>query len=286
METENLKLRDGGARLSHRLRASLPLISGEDPEELEELSRGVMESLKPVGRLEEELAARAVSCMWRLRRINNLEAEMFEELARQADQANIREAMIYLDDEGFGRHGRSWTTNPEKEDVAEAFRGIRALELQNRMDGVGLSVARGLSTDGADKTLNLIRRYETALDRCLSTALMQLDRVQSARKRAEEADRQHALCGVGVPIPQSPNHRITQSPPTPQSPNHPTTQSPPAPQAAMSRIPIPSPNPPIAKLPSYPVAAPCPLNTGIQSVNPPQSPYELNTGVKSINPPR
>jgi hypothetical protein len=82
MEQENYK---GGAKtpegkavskmnaLKHGLLSSEVLLANDDPKVLEELARGVRESLMPVGQIEEILVDRIISNVWRLRRALQVE---------------------------------------------------------------------------------------------------------------------------------------------------------------------------------------------------------------------
>src|SRR5512135_2722794 len=68
----------------HGLTSSAVLLKDENPEEYEAMRKRLWDDLQPEGGLQEELAERAVCCLWRLGRLNRLETEALEELARQA----------------------------------------------------------------------------------------------------------------------------------------------------------------------------------------------------------
>ena len=157
--------------LRHGLRSSVALISGEDPGEFEILRDGMVDELRPVGVLEHELVERVVSCTWRLRRIGLLEAEALDELAERAYQSRIvrlsRVRLIPFADEGTD-HGQ-----PE---LPMAPGVGRARRPEN-------SIGRALADESADRALNVLRRYESSLDRNLASALAQLERVQAGRAR-------------------------------------------------------------------------------------------------------
>jgi len=162
--------------LRHGLRSSVALISGEDPGEFEILRDGMVDELRPVGMLEHELVERVVSCTWRLRRIGLLEAEALDELAERAYQSRIvrlsRVRLIPFADEGTD-HGQ-----PE---LPMAPGVGRARRPEN-------SIGRALADESADRALNVLRRYESSLDRNLASALAQLERVQAGRKRDAGAE--------------------------------------------------------------------------------------------------
>jgi hypothetical protein len=60
-------------RLLHGLRASTPVLPGEDPGELAELIRRVTTDMQPQGVIEEFMAERVAMGMWRLRRAERAE---------------------------------------------------------------------------------------------------------------------------------------------------------------------------------------------------------------------
>jgi hypothetical protein len=60
-------------RLLHGLRASTPVLPGEDPNELDELVRKVTNDTQPQGVIERFMAERIALGMWRLRRAERAE---------------------------------------------------------------------------------------------------------------------------------------------------------------------------------------------------------------------
>ena len=80
--------------VTHGLLSSAPLIKGqEDQRDWDDLREGIMESLAPVGRLEEALADLVVEAFWRLRRVPAFEA------------GEISMAMEAPDDDAIGVRG-------------------------------------------------------------------------------------------------------------------------------------------------------------------------------------
>src|ERR1035437_4171631 len=141
--------------LRHGLRSSVALISGEDPDEFEMLCDGMVDELRPVGMLEHELVERVVSCTWRLRRIGLLEAEALDELAERAYQSR------------FLRLSRLTIVRPA-EDGPEPGCGPESIGRARRPEN---SIGRALADESADRALNVLRRYESSLDRNLASAL-------------------------------------------------------------------------------------------------------------------
>jgi hypothetical protein len=172
--------------VTHGLRSRAVLIEGEFPEEYESLREGFWEQYHPVGRLEEELAERAACCLWRLGRLNRLEAEAMEELARQADVKNSSEAQNVMEMESCGYSERTWsiwTARPERSDELLEVIGVRVQALR---DGVGRSLGRGLVQDRSAATFLLLRRYEASIERSFYAALARLEAVQAGRKAADK----------------------------------------------------------------------------------------------------
>ena len=60
-------------RLLHGLRASTPVLPGEDPNELDELVRKVATDVQPRGVIEEFMTERVAMGIWRLRRAERAE---------------------------------------------------------------------------------------------------------------------------------------------------------------------------------------------------------------------
>jgi len=64
--------------LKHGLLAREVLIDGENEKELNELSKNVIDSLKPIGELENILTERVISNTWRLKRCLKIEKNLME----------------------------------------------------------------------------------------------------------------------------------------------------------------------------------------------------------------
>jgi hypothetical protein len=187
MRSNGVQVRGSGvpSALRHGMTGRTILVEGEDPAEFEALREGMLSELGPCGALESEFAERAVACAWRLRRIAVLEAEAFEELARQADVKNSREAQEAMELEGYGYPIRKWSLFDDPPARSEELENVVACRVQALKDGVGRSLGRGLAHERAAATFMLIRRYESSLERALFAALAQVERLQSARRRGE-----------------------------------------------------------------------------------------------------
>ena len=63
--------------MKHGLLAEDFVVRGEDPVEFAVVLQNLVDELQPQGPLEEQLVERVAACMWRLRRLYRVEAEIF-----------------------------------------------------------------------------------------------------------------------------------------------------------------------------------------------------------------
>lgn len=124
------------------LAAELAVIPGERADDLDSLRAEFAAELAPVGPIEAALCERAVSAVWRLRRVQAAEAGVYNEQA-EADA--------------------DW-----------------ALQFDTRRRrSASAAVGHGFARNQA--ALTTLSRYEAALERTLYSALHELQRVQAAR---------------------------------------------------------------------------------------------------------
>ncbi len=132
------------------LAAGLFATKSEDAGTLEAVRDATLAELAPVGPLEEALAGRVVSCLWRLRRVQAAEVGLFD-----FDRAP-----------GFGfDYMPGLEDSSERSETADAARGV----------------------NGNRDALGLLTRYETALERSLYGALHELQRLQAACRSGADA---------------------------------------------------------------------------------------------------
>src|SRR5262249_27751725 len=78
-KTPEGKARSSRNALRHGLSCALPVLPGlERVEDWEAHHKGILESLAPVGALEESLAERVALCSWRLQRVARYETAVTE----------------------------------------------------------------------------------------------------------------------------------------------------------------------------------------------------------------
>jgi hypothetical protein len=170
-------------RLLHGLRASTPVLPGENPSDLMELTERVAVDVQPQGVVEEFMAERVALGMWRLRRAERaefgvlagrlLEVEKERAVRLQErcevdafEQLMVREASI-TDEVG---HREATAQLAEIESTAE-----------EDLPTLGQALKRDATGSG---TIELALRYRTATERSLFRVLRELRDLQAARTRS------------------------------------------------------------------------------------------------------
>ena len=152
----------------HGLTAQACVLPGEDPDELDELARGLEADLRPIGAAERELVGRVVSLGWRLRRVARAEAAIWE--ADDADRqrshgisSHLRETFGYPLMPGASADPPAPATGPQ-------------------------FVARQFACPDAS-ALERLAAYEQRLDRALHAALRQFQQLRKMRGEEERDGR-------------------------------------------------------------------------------------------------
>jgi hypothetical protein len=145
--------------LRHGLRAEQALLPGEDRDEFERFHHAMIDRLSPEGALEEELVDRLVSLFWRLRRIPQFEAALFECRSHRWFDVEIADDDIDADDD-------------QADDAVEAAREKRV--------AVGRALLVLLQYDFTGK----LSRYETSLHKQCAATLAQYQKLVAARSSA------------------------------------------------------------------------------------------------------
>jgi len=170
--------------LRHGLLSEEILLPGEDEEALRELAERLRAELQPVGELENVLVGRITSLLWRLRRLERVEAgifawELYGELAERAE----REARAQEESTMGEMLVASHTSVTDERKHRQALE--RAEEMRVKRDAETATLGRTFVRD-ADKTnaFSKLSRYETTIERALYRALHELQRLQAARTAA------------------------------------------------------------------------------------------------------
>jgi hypothetical protein len=133
--------------MKHGLLAADLVVRGEDPVAFAGVLKNLVDEYQPQGPLEEHLVERVAVCMWRLRRVYRVEAEIF-----QYEIANI------------------------ESDNAKDY-------LETQAVTPGGAFKRDAGREGA---ISKLSRYEAAIERSLFRALHELQRVQAAREEGQQ----------------------------------------------------------------------------------------------------
>lgn len=163
------KRRSAQNSLKHGLTATHMMLPGENPEEFNELKRAMFSSLNPQGALENQLAERAASLMWRLRRVPVFEAALYQWTAhlKAAVHDPVPDEIVPVST--AGRNDR------EPDEVVPCDRLTDPLEVGRMMEAL-------LSSDLIGK----LTRYETEIQRQLLNIMRELRELAAVRKKSEE----------------------------------------------------------------------------------------------------
>lgn len=169
-------------RLTHGLAGAALVIPGESAQEYERLKAATLDQLAPVGALERALAERAAGCLWRLQRLERVEAGLFTSLHVSVMQGR---------DECQQRRRHVQQNEDQADDLMAAY-GTPAfhyepdLELEAAQEGplptLGEAYTRDCMGAGA---FDKLARYGAATERSLFRSLHELERLQRRRQGEE-----------------------------------------------------------------------------------------------------
>ena len=170
-------------RLLHGLRASTPVLPGEDPNELDELVRKVATDVQPQGVVEEFMAERVAMGMWRLRRAERAEIGVLTHqlLMIEAGRAERDRGQCELNALEQLIAPKAMITDEVGHRAATAQLGEIEAAAENDLPTLGQALAEAASGPG---TVDLATRYETAAERSLYRTLHELRDLQAARTRS------------------------------------------------------------------------------------------------------
>jgi hypothetical protein len=174
------KARTSKNAIRHGLLSRDVLLPDEDPKSFEAHRMALLESLAPVGNLEELLASRVVACAWRLGRLGRVEVGLFvhrhqHDLATEACE-----------------DAQACACDPVEE-LREALQQVRgedrleaAVARQREAEGMIRSdpLARlggGFAREADRDSFAKLSRYEAGIERALYRALHELQRLQAMR---------------------------------------------------------------------------------------------------------
>lgn len=153
----------------HGLLAKEALIPGEDADSFQDLRDYLYTDLRPEGAIEMALVERIVAGLWRLRRLQRVEAGVFENEILAASRDSEDQALP-LDDAALRDR-----YNPRPAASDEDF--SRAVENAG-IAGWGSAFMRDAERGNVFSKLS---RYETTIERTVFSSLHELQRLQAAR---------------------------------------------------------------------------------------------------------
>jgi hypothetical protein len=165
--------------LKHGLLSREVLLTDEDSGAFAQLGRRLGEALDPVGELELVLSERIIRLVWRLRRVDKIEAgiltwQQFKVLDGPTKKGGgVNEVIV------------KWRSSREpaqsKEEDVEPTIPYRGYRSQQEADLA--TAGEAFSSGSGDKdALSKLSRYETSIERSLFKTLHELQRLQAARQ--------------------------------------------------------------------------------------------------------
>jgi len=162
--------------LKHGLLSRTIILPNENQDEFQELSYELGQSFQPIGRLEEELCAMMVTDIWRLRRVNNIEASILtrniflEKAKRAEDRADSFINSFLPSSESISNKGAHRKAQKEAEEATKKATSDATL--------IGAAFLHDANND--DGMLKL-SRYGTAIKRNLFRTIQEFDQLQEKR---------------------------------------------------------------------------------------------------------
>ncbi len=169
--------------IKHGLLAADFVVRDEDPVEFAGVLESLIDEFQPQGPLEEQLVERVAACMWRLRRLYRVEAEIFtyETMTIALNNASEEVAKYECSDRDLIlRDGKKVNVTDERHHDRATMRLDKAHRLvQDKAGTLGAAFRSDAENIGA---ISKLSRYEAAIERSLYRALHELQRVQAARQ--------------------------------------------------------------------------------------------------------
>jgi hypothetical protein len=166
----------------HGLFAGDVVLPEENAEEFEELWNQTRANLSPEGPIEEFLADRIVSAMWRRRRLERAETAWFHSRIHALKADHLAKQVASFEEHSFDNLPMS---RPEITDKAAHRQASEALgRATHERDRDEVLLGRVIDADPKEgDVLAKFARYERSLDRSFFHALEQLHRIQNNRRK-------------------------------------------------------------------------------------------------------
>ena len=170
-------------RLLHGLRASTPVLPGEDPGAFLELTGKVAADMQPQGMLEEFMAERVALGMWRLRRAERAEFGVLAGRLLEVEKQRAVRLQERCEVDDFEQLMVGEASITDEAGYREATAQLAEIESTEEEDLPTLGRAMMKDATGA-RTIELALRYRTATERSLFRMLRELRDLQTARTRS------------------------------------------------------------------------------------------------------
>ena len=183
--------------LKHGLFSRQVLLPSENAEAFREFAENIKSELNPQGGLEDALVERIVGLLWRLQRLEKIEAGI---LSLQTGRARVfrgREKSIQqMDAKAKSALDLGYSRDPNYQKLRQ-----QGQEAESEIDSETAVAGLGFVHDSRkDNALTKLSRYETSMQNNLHRALHELQRLQAARK------------GKEVPVPIALDVAISETP--------------------------------------------------------------------------
>jgi hypothetical protein len=161
------------------------VIPGEDESAFEALRNAVHADLAPCGALENFLVDRIVNTMWRLQRLQRVEAALYHWRAYVLKARSLEEqARAYVETTTPGLELLQFSGETVITDEVSHARVTNELSCaEHERDRDEVLIGRALDADATDgNAFSKFARYENTIERALYRALHELQRVKAARQ--------------------------------------------------------------------------------------------------------
>jgi hypothetical protein len=167
--------------ITHGMTAQDIVVIDENPEDFEQLHRGNIDALQPVGAWESEIVRKLTIEAWKLRRMDRIIPYLFKKESEYVDEARegVRDAKL------LQKLSRKFLLKlVSDEPVEENFEDIDT--------SVGVGVILGATfvrilKNESGETFEKIQRHQTAIERAIFRWTVLLERAQETRRAREAA---------------------------------------------------------------------------------------------------
>jgi hypothetical protein len=170
-------------RLLHGLRASTPVLPGEDLSVFMELTARITADVQPQGAVEEFMAERVAMGMWRLRRAERAELGVFAGRLLEVEKERAMRLQDRCEVDAFEQlmvREASITDEAGHREATAQLAEIESAE-EDDLPMLGQALAKDATGPGG---IDLAMRYKTAIERSLFRTLRELRDLRAARTRS------------------------------------------------------------------------------------------------------